>query len=193
MSEPVPPAPDDVPDEPAAPDEAAEVDGSAASDESDVPDEVGEIVVPDDLSGLMAQETPSVALVVTQVAVADPLAAACALAGVDVDAVPSQVGAIAVLRDPAAALAGAAAISKLLRTLPVVLLERREGQISASRWIGGTRDDDLPPGLVLADSPALLEDLLLGETAAASAPGSVTSVGMSRWKAMRTLAQGRRR
>ncbi len=152
-----------------------------------------DVVVPDDLSSLLdgGAEVPSVALVVTQVAVPAPLAAACALAQVDVDAVPSGVGAIAVLRDPAAAPVGAEAISKLLRTLPVILLERREGQITATRWIGGSRDE-LPAGLVLSDAPAVLEDLLLGSVAAADVPGVVSSVGMSRWQAMRALAGARK-
>lgn len=151
-------------------------------------------VVPDDLSSLTdgGTEQPSVALVVTQVAAAAPLAAACALAKVDVDAVPSSVGAIAVLRDPASGPAGAEAISRFLRTLPVILLERREGQISAGRWTGGVRVADLPPGLVLSDAPSVLEDLLLGDAAAADVPGVVSSVGMSRWQAMRALAAGRK-
>ena len=94
-----------------------------------------DFVVPDDLSSLFApaSEDPSVALVVTPVAAPEPLAAACVLAGVAVDVVPSTSGAIAVLREPAAATHGAAAISKLLRSTPVVLLERREGNVRAVR------------------------------------------------------------
>ncbi len=175
------------PDEPSEPAEAA---GAAAA-----PHELDGIVVPDDLSSLLdgPQETPSVALVVTQVAAPEPLAAACAIAHVEIDAVPTPVGAVAVLRDPAAADAGAAAISQLLRQTPVVLLTRREGQIAAARWVGGARDDELPAGLVLADAPPVLEDLLLGSEQASAVPGVVTSVGMSRWQAMRALARGRKR
>ena len=121
-------------------------------------------MVPDDLSSLLdgPAEDPSVVLVITQVAAPAPLAAACAIAKVDVDVVPTPIGAIAALRDPRAAADGAAAISKLLRTVPVILLERREGQITASRWAGGERDGDLPAGLVMSDAPPVLEDLLLG-------------------------------
>jgi hypothetical protein len=150
--------------------------------------------VPDDLSSLTEpDETPSVALVVTQVAHPEPLAAACALAKVDVDVVPSPVGAIAALRDVAQATEGATAISRLLRQLDVVLLERREGSISASRWTNGVRGEDLPAGLVLSDAPPVLEDLLLGSSVAAELPGVVTSVGMSRWRATRVLAAGVRK
>jgi hypothetical protein len=163
--------------------------GAPAADDS------GSTEVPDDLSSLTdpaAAEAPSVALVVTQVAAAGPLAAACALAGVAVDVVPTHIGALAVLRDARAGAAGAEAISKLLKTVPVILLERRSGQITATRWSGGQQGDELPPGLVLSDAPAVLEDLLLGGAAVADLEGVVTSVGLSRWKAMRLLAQSAR-
>ena len=150
-----------------------------------------ELKVPDDLSGL-DDEVPSVAMVLTPVAGAEPLAAACAVAGVDVDVVPSDVGAIAVLRNPSAGAAAAEAVSRLLRAVPVVLLERRPAQASASRWVGGERVGDLPPGLVLADGPAVLEDLLLGSIAPADAAGVVASGGLSRWRALRILSRGRK-
>ena len=160
--------------------------------DDDLPDD---FEVPDDLSSLLdgPAEDPSVVLVITQVAAPAPLAAACAIAKVDVDVVPTPIGAIAALRDPRAAADGAAAISKLLRAVPVILLERREGQITASRWAGGERDGDLPAGLVLSDAPAVLEDLLLGSVQAGEVEGVVTSVGMSRWQAMRTIAGSTKR
>ncbi|WP_258726789.1 hypothetical protein [Cellulomonas sp. NS3] len=151
--------------------------------------------VPDDLASLTdpgAAEAPSVTLVLTQVAAAAPLAAACALAGVAVDVVPSPVGALAVLREPRTGPDGAAAISKLLKTVPVILLERRSGQITATRWAGGQKGDELPAGLVLSDAPPVLEELLLGGASVSDVEGVVTSVGLSRWKAMRLLAQSAR-
>ena len=75
----------------------------------------------------------------------------------------------------------------------MILLERREGQITASRWVGGARDGDLPAGLVLSDAPAVLEDLLLGSVQAGDVEGVVTSVGMSRWQAMRLIAGSARK
>lgn len=155
-------------------------------------DDPGELQVPDDLSGLAAAQPPTVTVVVTQVAVADALAAACSIASVDVDAVPSPVGALAVLRDTAAGPAAAAAVSRLLRQVPVVLLERREGKVSASQWVGGEHQKDLPAGLVLSGAPPVLEDLLLGDVPATEIDGVVSSVGLSRWKAMRLLASHRR-
>jgi len=164
-------------------------------------DDLG-IEIPDDLSGLDTAAPapgepaePVVAVVVTQVAGARPLAAACALAGVAVDAVPSPVGALAVLRDtadPQQTAAAAGAISRMLRTSPVVLLDRRAGRIAASRWAGGEREDDLPPGLVLSGAPEVLEDVLVGGRPVAEIEGVETSVGMSRWAAVRALGSGRR-
>ncbi|WP_454049058.1 hypothetical protein [Cellulomonas sp. Marseille-Q8402] len=162
--------------------------------------EPGGSAVPDDLSGLDAAagepEEPVVTIVVTQVAAAKPLAAACSLAGVDVDAVPSPVGAFAVLRDTAdaaRAAEAAAAISQMLRTSPVVLLDRRAGRIAASRWLAGEKEDDLAAGLVLSGAPDVLEEVLVGGRPAGEVDGVETSVGMSRWAAMRALSGGRRR
>lgn len=162
--------------------------------------------IPDDLSGLDAAPgldsapgrppEPVVAIVVTQVAGARPLAAACSLAGVDVDAVPSPVGALAVLRetgDATRTATAAEAISKLLRASPVILLDRRGGRISASRWQEGRREDDLAPGLVLSGAPDVLEDLLVGGKPVTEVEGVESSVGMSRWAAMRALSAGRRK
>ncbi|MDM8086557.1 hypothetical protein QUV83_17420 [Cellulomonas cellasea] len=134
------------------------------------------------------EEQPQVALVVTQVAGAEALAAACALAKVEADAIFTPVGAVAVLRDPSAGPAGAGALSAMLKAAPVVLLVRRAGRISATHWVNGVQGDELPPGLVLSDAPPELEQLLLGTLTIADAENAVTSVGISRWKAMRLLA-----
>jgi hypothetical protein len=142
------------------------------------------------------EDEPVIALLVTQVAAALPLAAACSLAGVDADVVPSPVGALAVLRDAGDARRTAQAagdLSRVLRLSPVILLDRRSGKIAASRWLGGAQEDELAPGLVLSGAPEVLEDLLLGGTAVTDVPGVETSVGMSRWTAMRALAGKRRK
>ena len=144
--------------------------------------------VPDAAEAAAQQEQPQVALVVTQVAGAEALAAACALAKVEADAIFTPVGAVAVLRDPSAGQAGAGALSTMLKAAPVVLLVRRAGRISATHWANGVQGDDLPPGLVLSDAPPELEQLLLGTLTISDAENAVTSVGMSRWKAMRLLA-----
>jgi hypothetical protein len=172
------------------------LDAAPAEQHADAPS----VDVPDDLSGLEAAaaepDEPVVAIVVTQVAGAKPLAAACSLAGVDVDAVPSPVGALAVLRDAtdaARTAEAAAAISRMLRTSPVILMDRRAGRIQASRWTAGEKEDDLAAGLVLSGAPAVLDDLLVGGTPVGEVDGVETSVGMTRWAAMRALSAGGRR
>jgi hypothetical protein len=135
-----------------------------------------------------------VALVVTPVAAPEPLAATCAMAKVPVDVVPSTVGAIAVCRDATgeAPRDAAIAISRLLKGVPVVLLHRDGGHVAAARWLDGAQGDDLAAGLVLSGAPEVLEDLLLGTVHAADVPGVVTSVGLSRFRALRMLAASAR-
>ncbi|WP_225754180.1 hypothetical protein [Actinotalea sp. Marseille-Q4924] len=141
---------------------------------------------------------PPTAVLLTQVAHAEALAAACALGKVPVDVVPSDIGAIAVCRDATGEQPerAAAAVSQALANTMVVLLVHRGGRMSGSRWSGGTRGDDVSAVLMLDGAPAVVEQLLLGQVAAGDLPGVVTSVGMSRWRAARTLtaaARARRR
>jgi hypothetical protein len=169
---------------PDEPDHAGDADEEPASE----PDLSDELVVPDDLAELEGAAT--VAVVVTQLASAQALAAAGALHGLAIDAVDSSIGALAVCRslsgDGPARVAGA--LSTVVSGVAVILLERREGQISARRWLDGNPGEELSAGLVLAGAPDVLEDLLLGTTTVADLPGSMTSVGLSRWRALRILA-----
>jgi hypothetical protein len=141
-----------------------------------------------------APDLKPVALLLTQVALAEHLAAACALAKLEVDAVPSDIGAIAVCRDatPDAPEAVAAAVSRALVNTQVLLVVQRDGRMQASRWSGGTRGDDVSPLLVLDGAPAEVEQLLLGQVRAADLPGVVPSSGMTRWRAARLLSSAAR-
>lgn len=194
-----------APDDPTGPEDRRPA--RPGDDSLRVPDDLsslGDLRVPDDLSAL--EDTPSlgadaaaepvVTLLVTQVADARALAAACSLGGIAVDAVPSPVGALAVLRSAVTAVdarTAAQALSRLVPTAPVLLLDRRAGRIAASRWSAGEHQEDLAAGLVMSGAPDVLEELLVGGTAPDQVPGSHTSVGMSRLAAMRALAAGRRR
>ena len=145
----------------------------------------------------MTDATPgpaAVALVVTPVAAPEPLAATCAIAKVAVDVVPSTVGAIAVCRDATGGVPreAAEAVSRLLKGVPVVLLEKSGGRVAASRWLDGRQGEDLAAGLVLSGAPEVLEDLLLGTTSPADVAGVVSSVGISRLRALRMLAASAR-
>ena len=136
----------------------------------------------------------TVAVVVTPVAAPGPLAATCAMAGVPVDVVPSTVGALAVCRESSGLgpRQAAVAISRLLKGVPVVLLEKSGGRVAASRWMDGEQGEDLAAGLVLSGAPDVLEDLLLGTTTPADVDGVVSSVGLSRFRALRMLAASAR-
>lgn len=146
--------------------------------------------VPDSPASL--DEPVTIAVLLTQVVAAEPLAAVCALAGVKADAVGSSAGSVAVLTDPTTGAEAAAAVSRLLSSTEVVLLERRAGSIAAALWSRGTRDEDVAPGAVLAEGPAVLEDLLLGDATPADLEGTVPSAGISRFKALRLLSKAAR-
>lgn len=147
--------------------------------------------VPDDPAG---GDEPVVAVVLTQVADAEPLAAACALAGLSVDAVPTPVGAMAVCRGvaPGEPEQVAETISRLLAKTPVLLVVRRAGQLTVTRWAGGSAAAQVAPGLVLDDLPAQVEGVVLGTVGLDELDGVVTSVGLSRWRATRALARSAR-
>ncbi len=132
----------------------------------------------------------AIAIVITQVATPDVLAAACALGGVEVDAVATSAGAIAVCRrtSPGEPEQVAEAISKVLTNTPVLLAVRRDGAVVATRWASGQATTEVAPGLLLDGAPAELEGLLLGTLTLADLPEAVSSVGLGRWKATRMLA-----
>jgi hypothetical protein len=160
--------------------------------------------IPDDISSLLdgtfadggasspsdPASPPPVALILTQVATAEALAAACAVNKVIVDAVPSPVGAYAVCRDASGDKPAALAqmLSALVKTVPLILFVSSGGHLTASKWQAGEKVDDLPAALVLDGAPHEFEDLLLGSSTVADLDGVVSSEGMSRWKAMRALA-----
>lgn len=135
-------------------------------------------------------EIPPAALLLTKVAMAEALAAACALSAVPVEVVPTEIGAVAVCRATGVGDTERAArlVSRTLRNTPVLLLVQREGRMTAARWAGGQPVADLAPALVLDGAPPEIEQLLLGRLVAADLPGVVTSTGMSRWRALRILA-----
>ncbi|SDC73465.1 hypothetical protein SAMN05216410_2279 [Sanguibacter gelidistatuariae] len=139
-----------------------------------------------------APEAPAhkIAIILTQVATAEALAAACAVNKIVVDAVTSPVGAYAICRDlsEGAPAELARAVSTLVKTVPLILFEAAGGQVKASQWQGGKRLGDMPAALVLDGAPHEFEDLLFGTTTVHDLPGVVSSAGMSRWKAMRNLS-----
>lgn len=173
-------------------------DGSDSSTPAgdDLPDfDLENLEIPDDLSSLTGTGEPEFAAIITQIAGAEPLAAASSLAQLDLDAVPTPVGAVGVLRDRSgdAPERAAAAISQLVRGVPLVLVTRTGEQMTAVRFADGVRGDELAPGLVLGGAPENVVDLLTGATAVADVDGVVGSDSISKFKAMRMLTSAARK
>ncbi|MGW2095285.1 hypothetical protein [Promicromonospora sukumoe] len=162
----------------------------------DLPDfDLDNLEIPDDLSSLTGSGEPEFAAIITQIAGAEPLAAASSLAQLDLDAVPTSVGAVGVLRDRSgdAPEQAAAAISQLVRGVPLVLVTRTGEQMTAVRFADGVRGDELAPGLVLGGAPENVVDLLTGATTVADIEGVVGSDSISKFKAMRMLTSAARK
>ena len=175
-----------------------ENDGSSSNTPpgDDLPDfDLDNIEIPDDLSSLTGTGEPEFAALITQIAGAQPLAAASSLAQLDLDAVPTSVGAVGVLKDLSgdAPEQAAAAISQLVRGVPLVLVTRTGEQMTAVRFADGVRGDELAPGLVLGGAPENVVDLLTGATSVADLDGVVASTSISKFKAVRMLTSAARK
>jgi hypothetical protein len=131
-----------------------------------------------------------VALLVVPVPDAGRLAAACALVRVDATVVPLEgAGSAVVLDDPQTGEDAGQRLSRVLGQADVVLLTRREGQVTARGWRAGAITEAQAPGLVLFHLPDLAEKLLMGAPAGEQ-PGAVSSRGMSRMSAARAAVSG---
>jgi len=174
-----------------------ENDGSSSTPPGDdLPDfDLDSFEIPDDLSSLTGSGEPEFAALITQIAGAEPLAAASSLAQLDLDAVPTSVGAVGVLKDLAgdAPEQAAVAISQLVRGVPLVLVTRTGEQMTAVRFADGVRGDELAPGLVLGGAPESVVDLLTGATSVADLDGVVGSTSISKFKAVRMLTSAARK
>lgn len=173
-------------------------DGSSSNTPTgdDLPDfDLDNLEIPDDLSSLTGSGEPEFAALITQIAGAEPLAAASSLAQLDLDAVPTAVGAVGVLRDLAgdAPEQAAAAVSQLVRGVPLVLVTRTGEQMTAVRFSDGARGDELAPGLVLGGAPEDVVDLLTGATSVDDFDGVVGSTSISKFKAVRMLTSAARK
>lgn len=173
-----------------------ENDGSGSTPPGDdLPDFDLDFEIPDDLSSLTGSGEPEFAAILTQIAGAEPLAAASSLAQLDLDAVPTSMGAVGVLKDLAgdAPEQAAAEISQLVRGVPLVLVTRTGEQMTAVQFADGVRGDELAPGLVLGSAPENVVDLLTGATSVADLDGVVGSTSISKFKAVRMLTSAARK
>lgn len=67
------------------------------------------------------------------------------------------------------------------------------GQLTARRYGGGERGEEVAVGLVLAGADDVVEDLVLGRVRVTDVPGHARSGDLPRWKAARMFAKGLRR
>ncbi|MFC0672911.1 hypothetical protein [Brachybacterium hainanense] len=152
-----------------------------------------------------AEEEPApIAVVATSVAAAKALAGAIRLGrearsdGVDIPAgtlvFGSETGAFAAGRlDEASAHDLAAVMSTALQRAGVVLFWRRGDRMTATRYHGGQRGEDVSPALVLGAVDPLVEQLLLGALDLAEIGEGIDPASISRAQAVRWVAFRRKK
>lgn len=186
--------------------------------EPDGPDENSQLDLPVEEAPALT-ESRATACFLTPVASAEALAALCALSGISAVVVPTEAGAVVVqsldlaeeqwemallaesLHELDADIdAIASQLSEVIR-MPVVVFAALlapgteqepgvTGQVLAGRWAKKAFETDLPAGLVIAQLPLLLEELVLGRMDPATAPGAWDTQNIPRWKALQMLGRG---
>jgi hypothetical protein len=137
-------------------------------------------------------ETDTVALL-TPIPNGKVLAAICSLNNIGGKVIETGAGAFAVLDDTSEGATDHAGqvISSFVKERPMLAMERRGGQITIHRWMGGERGEQLSPGFALDDAPGAITTLMMGtetiEQLAATHPDKVHDANMSRMKAFREL------
>ncbi len=134
---------------------------------------------------------PGPAVLLTQVASAEALAATCALNKIEIVAVPSDIGAF-IVTDTDTGPGLTQILSKSVPHAQFLLLTVADDRLSATKWAGGNQGDDVPAALILDSLPSEVEGILLGATTVDELTGTVASNSLGRWKAMRTLAKAAR-
>ena len=154
----------------------------------------------------MTDGTPegSVATLLTPVENGEVVAALTVLGGAKGRVMEVVGGTLVVLDDTAEGAADDAArqLSEFTRAADkfVLVMERRDGRVQATRWVEGRRGEELPPGLVLDQVPGVVASLLTGtqtmDDLAQAHPEKVFEARMRRWKAfwaLRRLSKQARR
>lgn len=127
------------------------------------------------------------AVLLTEVAGAEVLTSLCAVVGVKADVMDSQVGAVAVMHDPASAPAAAAALSKAVPQAGIIALTAHDGSMRAELWSNAELKDTPPPALVLDGAPPEVEHYLIGVIEASDLGPTTSSAHVGRFKAIRSL------
>lgn len=142
--------------------ESTEVDADAAAQINEL-DPFAKL--DDDIAGLMGEKAKS-ALIVSQVASAELLAAFCFLSDIAASCIDTRSGAIAVLKNldgdsPEAAVTD---LTNVISGMLGVLVVNRADKIVANVYRCGVAVQSFPPPIVFENAPRYAEDLMLGLT-----------------------------
>lgn len=146
----------------------------------------------DDLDAELAELSAKVAFLITPIAGGDRLAAACAMAGINANAVGTEIGAIAQLEDSLHLSAAAISISKLLGKVELLAVERVDGQLTIHSWAEGAQVKKLAPGLVLDGTPSGVLDVLTGSAELEELGEVFPSQNLGKFAAFRMLRKKRK-
>lgn len=80
-------------------------------------------------------------------------------------------------------------MTSLLPAFPLLLLTKANGQLDAVRYVGGQPPQEVPAGLVVAGASGVIEDLIIGQTTPDGVAGAISSIGVSRTRAMMWLSK----
>lgn len=126
------------------------------------------------------------------------LAAVCAVNGIKGQVIETSAGAYAALDDtsPGATDKAGEAISGFVKDRPILALERRDGQLTVTKWEAGRAVEKLAPGLALDQAPGVVLSLVTGaqtiDDLAETHPDKVFDARMGRvagFRALRKLSQ----
>ncbi len=121
------------------------------------------------------------------------LAAVMAMGGCKGRVILTSGGAFGVLDDASDEMAAKVGqvVSNFVKTMPVVVLDRKDGQITAIEWRAGARGEALPPGLALDNAPGVVLSVMSGsqdfDEVAALHEDKVADARLSQGKAFRSL------
>lgn len=171
-------------------------DAGVPSDGIVVPDDASELTdsFDDELQGLLGNKAKS-AIIVTQLASADLLAAFCQLSDVSATCLNHAQGAVAVLRNlngdgPEAA---ARDLTTVVSGMPVVLAVNRADKLEATLYLKGQAGQGFAPPLLFTETPPFVEDLMLGiatvDDVVAQGVKAVDSGSLDRETALQVIAE----
>ncbi|WP_289068124.1 hypothetical protein [uncultured Bifidobacterium sp.] len=175
---------------------AQEADGGPLPDGVTVPDDASELTgsFDDELEGLLGNKAKT-AMIITQLASADLLAAFCQLADVSATCLEDAQGAVAVLRnlDGDGPEAAAKDLTCVVSGMPVILAVNRADKLEATLYVKGHPGQTFAPPILFTQTPPFVEDLMLGigtvDGVIAQGVHTVDSGSLDREAAMKVIAQ----